>query len=352
MSTPNNPQSQGTTRGANGLQPNPEEVNEFHKYDDVDGSPESHHHTLGTDPLQASPGSHSHNGVDSPKIGAENLPKGVPTGAILMWPTATPPEGYLACNGQVVSRTAQAALFAVIGTTYGVGDGSTTFAVPNMQQRFPLGTGAANPIAQTGGAINHTHTNGTETHLHGHTTQHSHTQTQHSHVTSDHSHSTGGHSHSTGGHSHSTGGHDHAVNSHQHRTFNHNHGKTDESLFHDHFTDFFDYAVGGNFRRQFANGNFAGNHGHNIISESVFTFQDGGNFGAGFVGNLGTNDPGGLFVSGVGNLGTNAPGGLGTTPATPSVNTSAPGATDSSSLTKYDGQNNPPFLVLNYIIKT
>lgn len=62
-----------------------------------------------------------------------------PTGSIILWTVDSEPSGYLYCNGQAVSRTTYAALFAVIGTTYGVGDGSTTFNVPDMRGRFPLG---------------------------------------------------------------------------------------------------------------------------------------------------------------------------------------------------------------------
>lgn len=47
------------------LQPNPEEVNEFHRYSDVDNGPDSQHHTLGIDPNQSSPGDHTHNGRTS-----------------------------------------------------------------------------------------------------------------------------------------------------------------------------------------------------------------------------------------------------------------------------------------------
>lgn len=53
---------------------------------------------------------------------------------------ATPPQYYLLCNGQAVSRTDYAELFAVIGTTWGAGDGSTTFNVPNSQGRV-IGVG-------------------------------------------------------------------------------------------------------------------------------------------------------------------------------------------------------------------
>ena len=58
---------------------------------------------------------------------------GNPTGTIIAWPTTTPPSGYLICDGSAVSRTTYAALFAVIGTTYGAGDGNSTFNVPNAR---------------------------------------------------------------------------------------------------------------------------------------------------------------------------------------------------------------------------
>jgi microcystin-dependent protein len=63
----------------------------------------------------------------------------MPTGAMAIWTTDTAPTGYLLCYGQAVSRTTYADLFAVVSTTFGVGDGSTTFNVPDMRGRFPLG---------------------------------------------------------------------------------------------------------------------------------------------------------------------------------------------------------------------
>jgi microcystin-dependent protein len=62
-----------------------------------------------------------------------------PTGGIILWPTDTAPSGFLLCSGQAVNRTTYATLFALIGTTYGVGDSSTTFNVPDLRGRFPLG---------------------------------------------------------------------------------------------------------------------------------------------------------------------------------------------------------------------
>lgn len=100
---------------------------------------------------------------------------GNPTGAVLMWSTNTAPAGYLLCDGTAVSRTTYAALFALVSTTYGVGDGSTTFNLPNLKWSVPVGldTGQAefDVMGETGGAK--THTLGlTETPAHTHTTSH------------------------------------------------------------------------------------------------------------------------------------------------------------------------------------
>jgi microcystin-dependent protein len=51
------------------------------------------------------------------------------------------PDGWLLCNGATVSRTAYSNLFTIVGTTYGSGDGSTTFHVPNLSGRIPVGAG-------------------------------------------------------------------------------------------------------------------------------------------------------------------------------------------------------------------
>lgn len=64
---------------------------------------------------------------------------GVPSGAIMAFGGSTAPEGWLLCDGSAKSRTAYAALFAAIGTAYGPGDGSTTFNLPDLRDRFPIG---------------------------------------------------------------------------------------------------------------------------------------------------------------------------------------------------------------------
>lgn len=61
------------------------------------------------------------------------------TGEVKAWMTSAVPSGYLECNGAAVSRTTYAALFAVISTTYGAGDGSTTFNLPDYRGRFLRG---------------------------------------------------------------------------------------------------------------------------------------------------------------------------------------------------------------------
>lgn len=63
------------------------------------------------------------------------------TGTIKLWSAAAAPSGYLLCDGSAVSRTTYAALFAVCGTTFGSGDGSSTFNLPDLRGRAPIGVG-------------------------------------------------------------------------------------------------------------------------------------------------------------------------------------------------------------------
>ena len=113
------------------------------------------------------------------------------------------PSDFLLCDGQLVSRTTYATLFAVVGTTYGAGDGTTTFAVPNMQGVFPIGVGTLAPdtyvLGVTGGEARHLLTT-TEMPSHGHSgAPHTHSidppntattsgSVSHTHTMSDHTH--------------------------------------------------------------------------------------------------------------------------------------------------------------------
>jgi microcystin-dependent protein len=76
----------------------------------------------------------------------------LPSGLMAPYGGASAPSGWLLCDGSAVSRTTFAALFTAIGTTWGTGDGSTTFNVPNMLGRVPVGAGSAGSYAQTVGS--------------------------------------------------------------------------------------------------------------------------------------------------------------------------------------------------------
>jgi|TARA_R100000084_G_scaffold5542_1_gene2164 microcystin-dependent protein len=78
--------------------------------------------------------------------------EGVPTATIIPWSDSSLPSGFLECNGQAVSRTTYAALFAIVATTYGSGNGSTTFNVPDFKDNIPLGRSNSKALASTGGA--------------------------------------------------------------------------------------------------------------------------------------------------------------------------------------------------------
>lgn len=94
------------------------------------------------------------------------LASGVPVGTILAHAANTPPTGFLECNGSNISRSTYATLFSTISTTFGVGDGSSTFALPDLRGQFIRGwanTGSTDASrvfgsTQTDQNKNHTHT--------------------------------------------------------------------------------------------------------------------------------------------------------------------------------------------------
>lgn len=142
-----------------------------------------------------------------------------PAGVIVPFAGSSAPTGYLVCDGAAVSRTTYADLFAAIGTTYGAGDGSTTFALPNLKGRVVVGVDAGqsefDTLGETGGAKthtldsteipSHTHSDGTlttnETGDHSHSDGTLATDTAASHTHSDGTLATdteGDHTHGTG----------------------------------------------------------------------------------------------------------------------------------------------------------
>ena len=119
----------------------------------------------------------------------------LPTGAVLDFAGASAPTGFLLCDGSPVSRTTYSALYGVIGTTYGIGDGSTTFNLPDARGRAIVGVGQGSgltnrPLAASGGEESHV-LSVAELAAHNHTNSASSTQGNHTHADSGHAHATG-----------------------------------------------------------------------------------------------------------------------------------------------------------------
>jgi microcystin-dependent protein len=98
---------------------------------------------------------------------------GITAGIIEMFAGATAPSGWLLCDGAAVSRTTYSDLFAITSTTYGVGDGSTTFNLPNLNGRVPVGLDTSQTefdvLGETGGVKSVTLTGAQSgTSVHGH----------------------------------------------------------------------------------------------------------------------------------------------------------------------------------------
>lgn len=168
--------------------------------------------------------------VTEAKLHAEVLPSGL----IFPYGGSAAPTGYLLCDGTAVSRTTYADLFAVCGTSYGSGDGSTTFNLPNLKGRVLVGLdstqtefdvrgesgGAKTHTLSTSEIPSHTHdgsglsTNSTGAHTHTYTATTSYSQTNvvggsNSAAivyTTNTTSSSGSHSHSISGNTGSAGG--------------------------------------------------------------------------------------------------------------------------------------------------
>ena len=129
-----------------------------------------------------------------------------PTGAISIWPTLTAPAGFLLCQGQAISRTTYAALFAVLGTTWGAGNGSTTFNLPDLRGVFIRGLDAGRGLDPLRNLENTVQAEDFKSHTHvGNTASAgAHTHTYAGTVVADgvHTHSVSGAAASAGAHTH------------------------------------------------------------------------------------------------------------------------------------------------------
>lgn len=267
-----------------------------------------------------------------------------PVGSSLIYFGSSAPSGWLLCNGSAISRTTYSTLFGIIGTTYGVGDGSTTFNLPDLRQKFPLGkaaSGTGATLGSTGGSIDHTHTGGAHTHT---VNSHTHDMGNHTHTNSDHSHTQPSHTHTVPAHYHDTQGTgaDIAITS----SGQHLHGVPTRA----NITAF---SVGsGNYAIPEVNLTYAGAYninsqtsGNHVHSHADFT---------GKVGNVSSSVSGDSSMLSGSSGNDNTGGVVGSPPDTgvPSTNTTSGTAlTTNSGGAVASSSNNPPFLSVNYIIK-
>jgi microcystin-dependent protein len=80
-----------------------------------------------------------------------------PSGSITMFGAAVAPSGWLICDGSAVSRSTYSTLFSTVGTSFGIGDGYSTFNLPNLQDTFPIGSSGTKALGSTGGTATTTH---------------------------------------------------------------------------------------------------------------------------------------------------------------------------------------------------
>ena len=100
----------------------------------------------------------THGAVTATSVSISGVSVMNPTGTVLTYAGSSAPTGYLLCDGTAVSRTTYADLYAVVGTTYGAGNGTTTFNLPDLKGRIPVGknTGTFSTLGGSGGAETHT----------------------------------------------------------------------------------------------------------------------------------------------------------------------------------------------------
>lgn len=264
-----------------------------------------------------------------------------PPGMMAPYGGSSAPSGWLLCDGSAVSRATYAALFAILGTAYGVGDGSTTFNLPDFRKRLAIGrdsgTAAIDTLGKTTGSFDHTHT-----------------QPTHTHTIASHTHDMGNHTHSTPNHAHAVEGHTHSIPAHYHATTGNG-------------ADIAISSSGSHSHTVLRRGSAGTTSGVNRVSMPGSTGSDdaGGDTGSsshshnnasftGRVGNVSSTINGDAAMTSGTSTAHNTTNGGGGTSGTPSTNTTSGSGVLNTSASGNDatGSNNPPVLVVNYIIKT
>lgn len=267
-------------------------------------------------------------------------------GDVKMVAGTVPSNGWLLCNGSAISRTTYANLFAAIGTSYGAGDGTTTFNLPNLQGKIPVGRDTAQTEFDTVGE-----TGGEKTHIlsAAEMPSHTHTQNAHNHGITDPTH----------GHFVNDPSHGHSVwdNGHSHN-FNHGHSIWDNGHAHGSSTlsGFMTYQTTNATRQRVAtvSGTTVGTYviGTRQAGNSQYIDDIGyGNTSNGG-GNHGVNDFNGNTGGGGGNHGVNgnttgitlngSSTGITINNATPTNNNTGGGTAHN---------NLQPYVVMNYVIR-
>ena len=229
------------------------------------------------------------------------------TGEVRMWAGSSAPTGWLFCDGAAVSRSTYSALFGITSTAFGIGDGSSTFNVPDMKGRMPVGVGtgtgggaedADGSTVPSGGAALVARSLG----------EWSGSEVLSTAQLAAHTHTSAGHTHTGPSHTH-TVSHNHSASSNT--TGNHNHTLSQTHLGGPDPVVTNRVKVGGQLNYGTAPLNDAGNHSHSITVDTA---------------NPTTS------ASGTGNTGSTTPG--------------ATGSTGSGS------KFTPPIMCINFIIKT
>lgn len=163
---------------------------------------------------------YKHEGVDLSSVFMQSMideiNRNTPVGLIAPYSGSIAPDGYLLCDGNEVSREQYKALFDIIGITYGAGDGSTTFTLPNLLGKTVLGSASDYPLGSNGGEESHILSP-------DELPSHTHVQTAHTHAVTGTLTANGDHIHlatekSAGTHTHTVTGTAAKAGSHNHPT--------------------------------------------------------------------------------------------------------------------------------------